>query len=166
MNKPFQICFFEDQTSSNLTPYQLTRPTYTIPTGTLNLIEKVQFIYPDTPLTILANKNHEPFLKKRFPTVDINILNKSLPTLYINGRCNFTKNHLLELTKGINSEKSYIFINLQDVIGIFADHEINSQVFETLSKQPTFDQIIQDIRQKCIVEDMPKIYKNNPYHNG
>lgn len=153
MNKPFQICFFEDSIATSITPYQLTRPAYTIPTGALNIIEKTQFIYPNTPITLLANKRYEPFLKQRFPKMPINVLNKSLPTLYINARCFLTKPHLIELTKGINTEKNYLFINLQDVVAIFADTDTNEAVFERLVKLPSSEEIIEDIRSKCIVED-------------
>ena len=66
MTKQFQICIFEDDICKNITPYQLTRPTYTIPIGSANLVEKISQYAPDVPLTLLASKYHELFLKRRF----------------------------------------------------------------------------------------------------
>ena len=161
MNNQFQICFFEDDISNSISPYQLIRPAYTIPTGILTIVEKVQLIHPDTPISLLAHKHYEPFLKFRYPKIPINSLNKSLPTLYINGRCNLNYQHLTELIKSINVEKNYIFINIQDVVGIFADVEHNEDIFKLLSKQPTFNEIVQEIRQKCVVEDKKFITINH-----
>ena len=90
MNNPFQICIFEDQDALNLTPYQLTRPSFTIPCGFYNLVERIQLMLPNHTVSLLCQKHYEPFLKKRFPKLQVNFLNKSLPTLFINGRSVFS----------------------------------------------------------------------------
>ena len=153
MNNPFQICIFTDKAATNLTPYQLTRPCYTIPNGYYNLIEKIQLISPDTPLTLLCKKEHTHFLKKRHPKISINLLNKSLPTLYINGRCNITKPHFNELIKSITAVKNYLFIKESNVIGAFCTDTLNEQLFTLLSQEPNFEDIIALTRKNAIVEE-------------
>ena len=153
VNKPFQICIFEDDIATTLTPYQLTRPCYTIPNGFYNLIERIQLYLPTVPLTLLCRANQELFLKKRCPKLSINQLNKSLPTLYINGRCNFSNHHLQTLLHDINPEKNYLFIKEQSVLGLFCHDDLNESVFQQLLTTPSFDSLIKLTRKECIVEE-------------
>jgi UDP-N-acetylglucosamine diphosphorylase / glucose-1-phosphate thymidylyltransferase / UDP-N-acetylgalactosamine diphosphorylase / glucosamine-1-phosphate N-acetyltransferase / galactosamine-1-phosphate N-acetyltransferase len=153
VNKPFQICIFTDKDATTLTPYQLTRPCYTIPNGYYNLVEKLHHLSPDTPITLLCTKLHAPFLKKRYPKIAINLLNKSLPTLYINGRCTITKPHFSELLNAITSEKNYLFIKENNVIGAFCTDNLNEQLFKLLSQEPNFEDITSLTRKNAIVEE-------------
>ena len=119
MTKQFQICIFEDDICKNITPYQLARPVYTIPIGSANLVEKISKYAPDVPLTLLASKHHELFLKRRFEKIPVNLLNKSLPTLYLNARLNLTYDQYKSLLTDINFNKNNLFIHNQTVVGIY-----------------------------------------------
>ena len=132
MNKPFQICLFEDDVAASLTPYQLSRPSYTVPNGFYNLVDRIQLYEPEIPLTLICQPHHELLLKKRYPKLHVNILNKSLPTFYINARSNFSSNYLTTILNKIDSEKNYLFIKEQSVIGLFCNDTFNDQVFQLL----------------------------------
>ena len=153
MNKPFQICLFEDDVAAALTPYQLGRPCYTIPNGFYNLIDRIQMYEPNVPLSLICKPNHEIFLRKRCPKISINILNKSLPTLYINARCNFSSNYLKSIVGKINPEKNYLYIKEQAVVAIYCSDQLNESVFHHLLTTPSFDAIVKKTREHCIVEE-------------
>ena len=142
MTKQFQICIFEDDICKNITPYQLTRPVYTIPIGSANLVEKISQYAPDVRLTLLASKHHELFLKRRFEKIPVNILNKSLPTLYLNARLNLTYDQYKSLITDINFNKNNLFIGNQTVVGIYYT-EINCEpLFQLLTTFPNFDSVV------------------------
>ncbi len=153
VNKPFQICLFEDDVAASLTPYQLSRPSYTVPNGFYNLVDRIQLYEPEIPLTLICQPHHELLLKKRYPKLHVNILNKSLPTFYINARSNFSSNYLTTILNKIDSEKNYLFIKEQSVIGLFCNDTFNDQVFQLLLTAPSFESIIKLTREKCTVEE-------------
>ena len=153
MTKQFQICIFEDDICKNITPYQLTRPAYTIPIGSANLVEKISQYAPDVRLTLLASKHHELFLKRRFEKVPVNILNKSLPTLYLNARLNLTYDQYKSLIADINFNKNNLFIGNQTVVGLYYA-EINCEsVFQLLNRFPSFDSVVKKLRNESIVRE-------------
>jgi UDP-N-acetylglucosamine diphosphorylase/glucosamine-1-phosphate N-acetyltransferase len=154
VNSPFQICIFEDHDAKNATPYQLTRPVYTIPHGMHNLVEKLRLFLPEQTLTLLCQPSQALFLKKRFPTLTINQLNKSLPTLYVNGRLGgMSLAHLNTLLSGIQPTKNQLFINNNSVPMIYATGTMNTLVFGLLQTQPTFDAIMGQLRKDSIVSE-------------
>ena len=153
VNNAFQICIFEDYIATKLSPYQLTRPCYTVPSGFYNLVERMHLYLPNVPITLQCQSHHEVFLRKRFPKLSINKLNKSLPTLFINGRSTFSQNHLNALLNDINSDKNYLFIKEQAVVGLFCRDELNETIFQQLLTTPGFDELIKTARQQCLVEE-------------
>jgi len=153
----YQLCIFEDHIAVDLTPYQLSRPCYTIPSGFYNLIERVQLFVPHAPLTLMCRPQHELLLKKRCPKVPVNQLNKSLPTFYLNGRCNAHPHHLLSLLDNINPNKNTLFIHGQSVIGLYCQDDFNETVFQLLLECPSFDDIVKVARQQCLVEDKKQL---------
>ena len=153
MNSPYQICLFEDNISASLTPYQLARPCYTIPNGFYNLVDRISFYEPNIPLSLICQSDHELFLNKRYPKINTNLLNKSLPTLYINARCNFSHNYLMSILNNINPEKNYLYIKEQTVVGLFCNDNLNETVFQHLLQAPSFDSLIKITRDQCIVEE-------------
>jgi UDP-N-acetylglucosamine diphosphorylase/glucosamine-1-phosphate N-acetyltransferase len=153
VNKPFQLCIFEDYTAAKLSPYQLTRPCYTIPNGFYNLIERLQHYLPNTPITLQCQPAHEIFIRKRFPKLTVNQLNKSLPTLFLNGRATFSHHHLLAMLSDINTDKNYLFIKEQNIVSIFCHDELNHTMFQLLLKRPAFEELIKNARQHGVVEE-------------
>lgn len=157
VNKSFQICIFEDNIAATLSPYQLTRPCYTVPSGFYNLIERLQHYLPDVPITLQCQPSQETFIRKRYPKLTINQLNKSLPTLFLNGRSTFSYNHLLALLSDINSDKNYLFIREQNIVSVFCHDDLNHAMFQLFLKQPTFEKLIKFARQQCVVEEKKHI---------
>ena len=82
----------------------------------------------------------------------VNQLNKSLPTFYLNGRCNAHPHHLLSLLDNINPNKNTLFIHGQSVIGLYCQDDFNETLFQLL-ECPSFDDIVKVARQQCLVED-------------
>ena len=153
VNKLFQICLFDDYKGVKLTPYQLVRPSFTIPIGMFSLVEKIQNYAKDIPITLICNKHYDVFLKKRFPKLAINQLNRSLPTLFINGRINLTEDQFNSMVNGINFDKNYLFIKEKTALALFCQDDLMASTFQLLSNQPTFDAIVQHNRSSSIVEE-------------
>jgi UDP-N-acetylglucosamine diphosphorylase/glucosamine-1-phosphate N-acetyltransferase len=129
------------------------RPCYTIPNGFYNLIDRIRTFAPAVPLTVLCDSNQEIYIKKRYPKLHLNRLNKSLPTLYINGRCWFSKSHFATLTKDITPNKNYIYIKDNAICGLYCNDDLNYRVFNDLLNAPSFDFLIKEIRQHGVVEE-------------
>ncbi len=153
MTKRIQICIFEDIDSKQLSPYQLTRPVYTIPNGMYNLVQKIATFSSDSPLTLLCQPNHEAFLKQRFPKININKLNKSLPTLFINGRVNFSYSQFKAILADINYKKNNLYINNKNIIAIYSNDSLMESIYNVLHQRPSFDDIISQFRNQCQVKE-------------
>ncbi|MEK9727343.1 MAG: putative sugar nucleotidyl transferase [Candidatus Margulisiibacteriota bacterium] len=153
MNHLIQVCIFEDDVAKGFSPYQLTRPIYTLPNGMYNLVEKIQATYKDAPLTLLCQPHHEIFLKRRFPKVAINQLNKSLPTLFINGRFSFTQAQFHGLLNEINYQKNNLFVSQKSIAAIYSNDSQLEPIFNALLKQPSFDSIVAQFRNYCQVKE-------------
>ena len=123
-----QICI-EDDIASFVTNYAAL---YTILNGFYNLIERIQLFYlPSLNLNVIPTMT---FIYDSLPKASINQLNKSLPTLYINGRSAFCYSHLTTLLQGILNQKNYLFINDQTIVGLFCHDDFNEMVFNQLLK--------------------------------
>ena len=161
MNKQYQICLFDDSHGLKLTTYQLTRPTYTIPMGMTNLVEKLHGYNRSVPITLICDPSHDALLKKRFRNLTLNQLNRSLPTLFINGRINFTAEQFETLINGIQLDKNYLFIKEKTVLAIFCNDDLMANTFKLLQSHPTFDDIIKHNRSESVVEERHHIAINN-----
>lgn len=149
MNQPFQICIFDDHDATYQTPYQLTRPVYTIPIGMDTLVHKIQRFFPKCPLTLLCRPDQEVFLRQRFDAaIAINECNKSLPVLYLNGRCAPSKQQIEALMSDVADNQNYLFVNQRHVIAIYCTNEWQDRAFEQLKQQPTFDEMMAVFRNE------------------
>ena len=160
MNKLFQICLFDDNEGIRLMPYQLTRPAYTMPIGMFSLVEKLATYVKNIPISLTCSKHHDVFLRKRFPQLTINQLNRSLPTLFINGRINLTQDQFKAMINGINFDKNYLFIKEKAVLALFCQDDLMDSTFKLVSNQPSFDEIVQHNRSNSIVEERQHVIVN------
>jgi UDP-N-acetylglucosamine diphosphorylase/glucosamine-1-phosphate N-acetyltransferase len=153
----FQVCIFEDAQAAQMTPYQVSRPCYTIPSGFYNLVDRMAWVFPDAPVHLICQPHHALLLKKRYPKVSVNDFNKSLPTLFINGRCNAETPIIRELMSSINPQKNRLYIHDESVIALYCQDELSSIVFNALTECPGFDDIIRIARHKSMVEDIKNV---------
>ena len=158
MINPFQICIFEDDRANDLAPYQITRPVYTVPCGSYTLVERIQRYLPDHTITLLCHQHHEPFVKQRYSNLNINFLNKSLPTLFINGAVSFSNRQFNDLLSSIDAEKQMVFIHHNTVIAIYSPNNQSDDIFSLLMKRPSFDAILEITRNSSVVEQKTDLY--------
>ena len=78
------------------------------------------------------------FLRKRFPQLTINQLNRSLPTLFINGRINLTQDQFKAMINGINFDKNYLFIKREGCTRLILQDDLMDSTFKLVSNQPSF----------------------------
>ena len=122
-------------------------------------VEKIQQYAKNIPINLICSKHYDVFLK-RFPKLTINQLNRSLPTLFINGRINLTEAQFNSMINDINFDKNYLFIKEKTALALFCQDDLMTSTFQILSNQPTFDEIVQHNRSLSIVEERQHVIVN------
>jgi UDP-N-acetylglucosamine diphosphorylase/glucosamine-1-phosphate N-acetyltransferase len=91
------ICLFEDSNYSHLLPLVYFRPTYDLRCGILTLREKVEYFFPDIPISLHCRNYLADSVKEKNPNTAVNYINGST-CLLINGRILISTEVARELT--------------------------------------------------------------------
>ena len=66
------IYVFEDQKSLNFEPLSLTRPVFDIRIGSETFLERIQFLFPNSDITIFVRKDLEEITRDKYPNFNVN----------------------------------------------------------------------------------------------
>ena len=66
------IYVFEDQKSLNFEPLSLTMPVFDIRIGSENFLEIIQFLFPNSDITIFVRKDLEEITRDKYPNFNVN----------------------------------------------------------------------------------------------
>lgn len=66
------IYVFEDQKSLNFEPLSLTRPVFDIRIGSENFLERIQFLFPNSDITIFVREDLEEITRDKYPNFNVN----------------------------------------------------------------------------------------------
>ncbi len=151
----FQICLFDDHIFQTQMPYAMCRPSFTVPVGSSPLFDKVAAVWPDYPVSVICHSNHVHYINEHYPKTPVNTLNKSLPTLFINGRLYANRNKLTSIESALKPDKNHVFVHKNDVLAIFCNTEANELVFKALTNSNPLSDILSILSQSTIKETMP-----------
>lgn len=151
---PFQVCLFEDLIATTLFPYQLTRPLYTVPFGVTHLLGQLLNVVSSNRLSVIAASYHIPYLHDWHPNISVNLLNKALPTLFINARLHASQCDITDVLTQMDPEKNHVFIHHGQLVAVYSTRDYLTEVYNLLSTNPTFDEIIDVVRERSIVQEL------------
>ena len=66
------IYVFEDQKSLNFEPLSLTRPVFDIRIGSETFLERIQFLFPNSDITIFVREDLEEITRDKYPNFNVN----------------------------------------------------------------------------------------------
>ena len=105
------LCIFEDEGFANLLPLAYTRPTYELRCGVFTIREKIQRLFPDSPVTLLCRDYLAGAVLEANPAVKVNELEYD-DYLFVNGRAILDSASL----SSINLEREGIYIQADNVV--------------------------------------------------
>jgi UDP-N-acetylglucosamine diphosphorylase/glucosamine-1-phosphate N-acetyltransferase len=106
------VCIFEDEGFKNLLPLTYTRPVFELRCGIFTLREKIQRLFPDSPVTVLCRDSLAEVVREENSAVNVNTLVDD-DHILINGRALIDGQWLakIDLTKeGIYCQEKEIVV--------------------------------------------------------
>lgn len=150
------ICLFEDNDYAHFFPLTLNRPIYDLLIGIGTLYEKIHQAFDRATVTLHARQNLKSLLRHHHPGISINHMTQGAPCLFINGRVVMSADFFNSLTN-LDTSHNWLLTHQGIVLAAYLNQKNLVIMSELLSKTPSNQEIIAELRQTCMTKEIETI---------